>query len=244
MVATIAVDALGAENVTAVFMPSQFTEDLSHQEAQKLANNLGIKLHCIAIEKLLSDFCVEVSIHTNHEIQITGLAHENTQARIRGNLLMAISNATSTWLLTTGNKSELAVGYTTIYGDSCGAFNPIKDVYKTMIFKLALLKNEMAGQEIIPEATITRPPTAELRNDQKDSDALPPYEILDQILHMHIEEDMGAEEIIASSDFNIDTVNKVLKLVKNSEHKRYQSAPGVKISTRSFDKERRWLVNY
>jgi NAD+ synthetase len=226
LVAAIAVDALGSENVFLYALPSRFNSEESMVDAQLCAKNLGVKLEVISIEMVF-----EAMLHTLPKI--SDLAKENTQSRIRGNILMALSNSSGALLLSTGNKSELACGYATIYGDMCGAFNPIKDIYKTHIYELAKLKSD-----VIPQNIITKAPTAELRPNQKDSDSLPDYAILDKILFALIEEQKSIAEI--SKNFDENLVKKVAKLLYSSEYKRKQAVMGPKISDMSFDRERRY----
>lgn len=232
MVAAITVDAIGSENVSAIMLPSKFTSKESIDDADKMAKILGISLKTIQIDGIVSSFVS--SMNQNSEIKEESIAHQNLQSRARGVILMAESNRTNALLLTTGNKSEYATGYATIYGDMNGAFNPIKDIYKTELYDLAKYKN------IIPQNIINKAPTAELASNQKDSDSLPEYKILDQILKAHIELDKGFTEL--SEQFEPELVKRILKLVKNSEFKRRQSAPGVKISRRNFEKDRRYPI--
>ena len=250
LVATIAVDALGAENVQLYALPSRFNSDSSMVDAKECAKNLNLNLKVISIENsfatlttTLYDYCGAAA-----NSKAADLARENLQARIRGNLLMTISNATGALLLSTGNKSELATGYATLYGDMCGAFNPIKDLYKTQIYQLAKWRNNnipaissYKKTSLIPQNIIIKEPTAELRDNQKDSDSLPPYEILDKILFALIEEQKSTAEIVKSG-FNEALVKKVAKLFYSSEYKRHQSVIGPKISDRAFDKDRRYPI--
>lgn len=229
MVASVAVDAFGSKNVSAIMLPSKFTSKESIDDAKQMAKILNISLKTINIDEAVS--CLAKTIDESNEDSIT---YQNLQSRIRGTILMAESNRSGALLLTTGNKSEYATGYATIYGDMNGAFNPIKDIYKTDLYELARYKN------IIPQSIIEKAPSAELRHDQKDSDSLPEYETLDQILKLHIEYSKGAEDL--SKQFPADIVNKVLALVKNSEFKRRQAAPGVKISIKNFEKDRRFPI--
>jgi len=228
LVAAIAVDALGAENVVLYALPSRFNSQSSMDDALLCAKNLGVKLEIISIETMF-----EAALQTLP--QISSLAKENLQSRLRGNILMAISNTSGALLLTTGNKSELACGYATIYGDMCGAFNPIKDLYKTEIYQLAQLK-----ADVIPANILTKAPSAELRENQKDSDSLPEYEILDKILFTLIEEQKSVEEI--SKNFDENLVKKIAKLFYSSEYKRQQAVMGPKISNMAFDAERRYQI--
>lgn len=241
VVAAIAVDALGADKVRAVMMPSPFTSHESIKDAESCAQNLGISLETRPLHTMLESFEKIIP-------EADGLAHENLQARIRGTILMTLANQTNGMVLSTGNKSEIAVGYSTLYGDMCGGYNPIKDVYKTQVYNLANWRNAHKpehglgpSKEIIPESILTKAPTAELRAHQKDQDSLPAYEDLDQILMGLIEEDLSVEDIV-SEGFDRAMVEKVAKLVKASEHKRRQSPPGPKISSRAFARERRYPI--
>ena len=233
LVATIAVDALGAENVSLYALPSRFNSETSMNDAVECAKNLGLNLEVISIEKTF-----EAMLSTLGEV--SDLTKENLQSRIRGNILMALSNNSGALLLSTGNKSELACGYATLYGDMCGAFNPLKDFYKTRIYELAAWRN--LEKKLIPQNILTKAPTAELRENQKDSDSLPEYEILDQILFALIEERKSVVEIIAAG-FEEVLVKKVAKLFYNSEYKRRQACLGPKISTMAFDKDRRYPIS-
>ncbi len=228
LVATIAADALGPENVLAYMLPSQFSSSDSLEDAQELAKKLGIKPSTIKIDGIVASFVQELNTKQN------SITHQNLQSRSRGTILMAEANKHGALLLTTGNKSEYATGYATIYGDMNGAFNPIKDVYKTQLYEIAKYKNT------IPTRIITKAPSAELAPNQKDSDSLPEYDILDKILYQYIEQDRSKEQLC--KQFDSALVNKVLNLIKNSEFKRKQSAPGVKISSRNFEKERRMPI--
>jgi NAD+ synthase len=223
LVLVLAVRALGAENVKAVLMPSRFTSKESIDDAKQLALNTQVKLEEISIEKPLQAF-TEI-------LDLRGLSFENIQARIRGNILMAISNQENSLVLTTGNKSEVAVGYCTLYGDMCGAYNPIKDLYKTEVFAVMHYINQ-AEIAKIPVNIITKAPSAELRENQKDSDSLPDYEILDKILFELIENKKLPEEI---TGFDEAMVKRVSHLLLISEYKRRQSAPGTKLSSQSFE---------
>ncbi|MCD6417160.1 NAD+ synthase [bacterium] len=240
LVATIAADAVGAENVHAVFMPTKFTAEQSLSDAEKLAKNLKIDFKIIEIEPLFEKYIEHLKPHfANKKLDIT---EENIQSRIRGNILMALSNKFGHLVLATGNKSEMSVGYATLYGDMVGGFAVIKDVPKTLVWELARWKNKSAGKEIIPKSIIERPPTAELRENQLDTDSLPPYEILDKILELYISEEMSIEEILLRGDFDEKTVRKVAKMVDSAEYKRRQAPPGIKITTRAFGKERRMPI--
>ncbi len=237
LVSCIATDALGKENVEVVLMPSRFTADISMDDSITLANNLDITHHVISIEQAYSAFNDLLEpVFEGLEKDIT---EENIQARCRGIILMAISNKTGKLVLATGNKSEMAVGYATLYGDMVGGYAPLKDVPKLMVYRLARWINRKSV--IIPERIITRPPTAELREDQKDEDSLPPYEILDPILERYIELDQTPQQIIEQG-YSREDVLKVARMVDRSEYKRRQAAPGVKISKRAFGRERRYPI--
>jgi NAD+ synthase (glutamine-hydrolysing) len=236
LVAVIAADAVGPENVTGVAMPSPYSSPGSITDAKALAANAGIEWLELGIAPVMDAF-TEVLAHPFKGTQ-PGLAEENIQARIRGTLLMALSNKRGDIVLATGNKSEYAVGYATLYGDMAGGFAVIKDVPKLLVYELARHRNAIAGMEIIPESTLTKPPSAELRPDQRDSDSLPPYEVLDPILEAYVERDESIDAIVAAG-FDAATVRKVVTLVDRAEYKRRQAAPGVKISERAFGKDRR-----
>ncbi len=236
LVAAIAVEALGSENVIGVLMPSQFTSKSSVEDAEKLAENLGIRTIKIGISRIFEAYLEELK--DMFEGRGWDSTEENIQARIRGNILMAISNKFGYLVLTTGNKSEMSVGYATLYGDMAGGFAVIKDVFKTMVYRIARHVNERAGREIIPERVFEKPPSAELREDQKDEDDLPPYSILDQILKAYIEEDKSYHEILAEG-FDEELVKKVIRMVDRNEYKRRQAPPGIKITPRAFGKDRR-----
>lgn len=237
LVTCLAVDALGAENVEVIMMPSRYTADMSVEDSLTLANNLGIDHQIISIEKPFSAFMELLGpIFKNLPADST---EENIQARSRGVILMAISNKSRRLVLTTGNKSEMAVGYATLYGDMAGGFSPLKDIPKLLVYELANFLNQSGN--IIPQRIIDRPPSAELRADQKDEDSLPPYEILDPILEMYIEQDNSPQQII-NNGFDKNDVMPVITLVDRSEFKRRQAPPGVKISKRAFGKERRYPI--
>ncbi len=239
LVAAIAVDALGKENVIGVTMPSQFTSSETLTDAERLARNLGIELIKLEIKSIYEEYLKVLS--KVFDTSVHSVALENIQARIRGNLLMAISNKFGYLVLTTGNKSETAVGYCTLYGDTAGGFAVIKDVPKTMVYELARYVNLTWRREIIPESVMKRPPTAELRPNQKDEDTLPPYPILDRIIHAYVEEDKSPEEIIEEG-FDPDLVINVIRMIDRNEYKRRQSPPGIKITPKAFGKDWRFPI--
>ncbi|MEV7935830.1 MULTISPECIES: NAD+ synthase [unclassified Kitasatospora] len=234
LVAAIAVDAIGAENVYCVSMPSRYSSQHSRDDAAELARRTGLHYRTVSIAPMFDAYLGAT--------ELTGLAEENLQSRLRGTLLMAISNQEGHIVLAPGNKSELAVGYSTLYGDSVGAFGPIKDVYKSLVFRLAHWRNEEAERrgEVppIPENTISKPPSAELRPDQKDSDSLPDYDLLDSVLARYIEGDEGRDAIVAAG-FDPAVVDRVVRLVDTAEYKRRQYPPGPKISVKNFGRDRR-----
>jgi NAD+ synthase (glutamine-hydrolysing) len=234
LTAVIAADALGPDSVIGVSMPSRFSSDHSKTDAEDLAKRLGIRFESIPIDDVFQAYLD--TLGPIFEGTEAGVAEENIQARIRGAILMAISNKFGPMVLATGNKSEMAAGYATIYGDMVGGYSVLKDVFKTTVYKLAAWRNSVS--EVIPENTIVKPPSAELRPNQKDSDSLPPYDELDPILRLYIEEDRGVEEIIALGH-DPDIVRRMTRLVDRNEYKRRQAAPGVKITTKSFGRDRR-----
>ncbi len=238
LVACLAAEALGPQNVLGLLMPSPYSSEHSIEDATTLAENLGIEHRTIGIDKPFQAF-IELLNRNGETLQ--DLAEENLQARIRGNIVMHISNREGHLALATGNKSELAVGYSTLYGDMAGGLAPLSDLPKMMVYELAEHINEQRGREIIPRNTITKPPSAELRPDQKDEDSLPPYDILDQILYYYIEENLSAGDIIAEG-FDEKTVKKVIRMVDTSEFKRRQAATGLRITTRSFGIGRRMPI--
>ncbi|WP_133479986.1 NAD+ synthase [Cognatilysobacter segetis] len=239
LVLAIAVDALGAQNVTAVRLPSRYTADLSNDLAAEQCERQGVRLLTLPIEAPFEGYLDTLaSTFEGHAVDTT---EENLQSRIRGAMLMALSNKFGGLLLTTGNKSEYAVGYATIYGDMCGGYAPIKDVYKTDVFRLARWRNTV-GDRVIPQAVIERPPSAELRENQKDQDSLPPYDVLDAILQRHVDGEQSRDEIVAAG-FDAATVERVLRLVRISEWKRHQAAPGPKMTRRAFGRERRYPIS-
>ncbi len=239
LTAALAVDALGKDKVVGVAMPSRFSSDHSIADAKKLAENLGIEFHIIPIKPIHEQF--ETSLASAFKGREPDVTEENIQARIRGVLLMAFSNKFNHLLLTTGNKSEVAVGYCTLYGDMCGGLAVISDVPKTSVYELSKFINLRAGRELIPQNSITKAPSAELRPNQTDQDSLPPYEVLDAILHRYVEEEKGVQEIIADG-FDEATVMRVIKLIDRSEYKRRQAAPGLKVTSRAFGFGRRMPI--
>jgi|TARA_R100000388_G_scaffold95036_1_gene86180 NAD+ synthetase len=238
LVCTIAKEALGAENVKAVTMPSAFSSEGSVSDSEKLANNLGVELLEIPIKNIYEEYLNALApIFEGTEFNV---AEENLQSRSRGDILMAIANKFGYMLLNTGNKSEMAVGYCTLYGDMAGGLSVISDVYKTEVYNICRwLNEEYYGQEVIPEAILTKPPSAELRPDQKDSDSLPDYGTLDTILEYYLEEQRSREQII-SSGIDEQIVDRTLRLVDLNEHKRFQAPPGLKVSAKAFGTGRRW----
>lgn len=238
LVATVAVDALGRKNVRGLFMPSPFTSGESREDAFGLAENLGIELIEIPITEIYTTYLETL------EKGFKGLApdttEENLQARIRGNILMAYSNKFNWLVLTTGNKSEMSVGYATLYGDMAGGFAVIKDVPKTMVFELCEWRNEKEGMPLIPERVLSKEPSAELKEDQRDTDTLPPYNVLDPVLKAYVEDDRSYEEILSLCD--VECVEKVIGMVDRSEYKRRQSPPGIKITERAFGRDRRFPI--
>ena len=236
LTATVAVDALGPERVVGVSMPSRYSSEGSKTDAEDLAERLGIRLLTVPIEEA---FAASLSMLRDALAGTSpDLAEENLQARIRGNILMTLSNKFGHLVLTTGNKSEMATGYSTLYGDMAGGFAVIKDVPKTLVYKLARHRNGRDGASVIPESVLEKPPSAELRPDQRDDDSLPPYEALDPILELYVEQDRSFDEIVALGH-DADAVKKVIALVDRSEYKRRQAPPGVKITRRAFGRDRR-----
>jgi NAD+ synthase (glutamine-hydrolysing) len=236
LVAAIAVEALGADHVHGVSMPSRYSSEGSQTDAAALARNLGIDMLTIPIEPAFAAYLAM----TNEAFhgRDADLTEENLQSRVRGTTLMALSNKFGWMVLTTGNKSELAVGYFTLYGDSVGGFAVIKDIFKTDVYALSHRVNVRAGREVIPSATLTKPPSAELRPDQRDDQSLPPYDVLDAVLAMYVEQDRTAAEIIAHG-FDESLVRRIVRLVDNNEYKRRQLPPGVRVTSKAFGKDRR-----
>jgi NAD+ synthase (glutamine-hydrolysing) len=239
LVAVVAVDALGADHVHGVSMPSRYSSDHSKSDAAALAENLGLDFRTIPIEPAFGAYLDMLA--PSFEDRPPGLTQENIQSRCRGQLLMALSNEFGWMVLTTGNKSEMAVGYFTIYGDSVGGYAVIKDVLKTEVYALCRYVNERAGREVIPEHVITKPPSAELRPDQRDDQSLPPYEVLDPILEAYVEDDRTAGEIV---ELGADEalVRRVTRLVDVAEYKRRQCPPGVRVTTKAFGRDRRMPI--
>ena len=231
----IAVDAIGAENVHAIMMPYQFTSDMSLTDSELQAEGQGVEFSSIDIHSMVDSFNLSLSDQFRNTSRDT--TEENIQSRVRGTLLMALSNKSHKLVLATGNKSEMAVGYATLYGDMCGGFAPLKDISKTMVYQLAKYRNTLS--DVIPERVITRPPSAELAPDQVDQDSLPSYDILDDILMRFVEQKQSVNEIIENGH-NSEDVNKITSLILRNEYKRRQSAPGPKISSNAFGKERRY----
>ncbi|MEY2940182.1 MAG: glutamine-dependent synthetase [Actinomycetota bacterium] len=236
LVAAVAVDALGAEHVHGVSMPSRYSSEGSRSDAAALASNLGIEMRTISIEPAFAAYLEMTS--ESFAGRAADLTEENLQSRVRGTTLMALSNKFNWMVLTTGNKSELAVGYFTLYGDSVGGYAVIKDVLKTTVYDLCAFVNERAGREIIPSAIITKPPSAELRPDQRDDQSLPPYEVLDPILELYVERDRTAAEII-SMGHDEALMRRIARLVDMNEYKRRQGPPGVRVTRKAFGKDRR-----
>jgi NAD+ synthase (glutamine-hydrolysing) len=236
LVACVAADAVGPQHVHGVSMPSRYSSEGSRTDAAKLAEALGIELRTVPIESahvVLLDM-----LGPAFEGRAEDITEENLQSRIRGLVLMALSNKLGWLVLTTANKSESAVGYSTLYGDTAGGFAVIKDVPKTLVFQLSRRVNERAGTEVIPEAVLTKAPSAELRPDQRDEDSLPPYEVLDPILEAYVGGDLTASELVAAG-FDPEQVRQVVRLVDVAEYKRRQTPPGVRVSAKAFGKDRR-----
>jgi NAD+ synthase (glutamine-hydrolysing) len=254
LVALLAVDALGPENVSCVVMPSPHSSPETQQDARNIGTHLGVELLEIPIEAAMAEYESALTGTFGGAIGAAGdeeplprdptrpsepdLAAENIQARIRGNMMMALSNKHGWLILTTGNKSEMSVGYATLYGDMAGGFAAIKDVPKTLVYELVRYRNRSAGRELIPASVLERAPSAELRPDQLDSDSLPPYELLDQILESYVERDQGREEMIAAG-LPAEVVDEVVRMVDHSEYKRRQAAPGIRITPKAFGRDRR-----
>jgi NAD+ synthase (glutamine-hydrolysing) len=236
LVSIVAVDALGADRVSVVVMPSPHSSPETQADARTIAANLGVELLEIPIVEPMQAY--ERALAASFEGTEPGLAEENVQARIRGNLVMALSNKFGWLVLTTGNKSELSVGYATLYGDMAGGFAVIKDIFKLLVYRLVRWRNEQEGRELIPSSVLERPPSAELRPDQLDRDSLPPYETLDPILEAYVERDEGVEALVAKG-MDEETVLEVVRLVDRAEYKRRQAPPGIRVSTKAFGRDRR-----
>jgi NAD+ synthase (glutamine-hydrolysing) len=240
LVLALAVDALGAANVTAVSLPSRYTADLSNDLAVEQCRALGVKLETVPIEPAFQGLMQSLS--AMFEGQTPDVTEENLQSRSRGVILMALANKFGGLLLTTGNKSEYAVGYATIYGDMCGGYAPLKDLYKTEVYGLSKWRNTVGGAPVIPPAVIARPPSAELRENQTDQDSLPAYDVLDGILYRYVDQEQSREDIIGAG-YAPEVVDRVLRLVRIGEWKRHQAAPGPKVSRRAFGRERRYPIS-
>jgi NAD+ synthase (glutamine-hydrolysing) len=236
LVATIAVDALGAEHVRGVLMPSRYSSEGSVTDAQALARNLGIETYTVPIEPAHRAF--EEMLAPVFENTPANVAEENVQARIRGNVWMTISNKFGWLVLTAGNKSEMATGYATLYGDMAGGFAVIKDVPKTLVYELCRERNARAGRELIPQAVLDKPPSAELAPGQVDADSLPPYDVLDPIIEGYVEEDLSVGELVARGH-DAELVRRVARMIDRNEYKRRQAPPGVRVSPKAFGKDRR-----
>jgi NAD+ synthase (glutamine-hydrolysing) len=236
LVALVAADALGPERVTCVSMPSPFSSEGTRADARRIAENLGTEFMEISIEEAMKAY--DGMLAEAFAGREPDIAEENVQARIRGNVVMALSNKFGWLVLTTGNKSELSVGYATLYGDMAGGFAVLKDVFKGTVYRLVRWRNEQAGRELVPASVLERPPSAELRYEQTDQDSLPPYEVLDAILAGYVEEDLDAVELIRRG-LRGDDVERVIRMVDKAEYKRRQAPPGIKISTKAFGRDRR-----
>jgi len=247
--AAVAADALGADKVWCVMLPSRFTSDESLDDARGCAGMIGCRLDTIPIVPAVEAF--DAMLSDSFADRGVDLTEENIQSRIRGVTLMALSNKFGPMLLTTGNKSEMSVGYATIYGDMAGGYNPLKDAYKTTVFALARWRNANVPRlsrnpvaPVMPERVIAKPPSAELRPDQKDEDSLPPYEDLDRMLHMLVEEEASVDDVVRRYGFDRDTVARIERLLMLAEYKRRQAPPGVKLSTRNFGRDRRYPITH
>ena len=236
MTAALAAEALGAERVHCVSMPSRYSSEGTRTDARRLADSLGCDFREMTIEPMYEAYME--ALREEFEGREADLTEENLQARVRGTLLMALSNKFGWLVLATGNKSELSVGYSTLYGDLAGGFALIKDVYKTDVFRLARHLNERAGRELIPESIIERAPSAELREDQRDEDSLPPYSALDRVLEAYVELDRSREEL-SSNGFDPEVVDRALAMIDRAEYKRRQAPPGVRLRPKAFGRDRR-----
>jgi NAD+ synthase (glutamine-hydrolysing) len=236
LAALVATDALGPERVTCVSMPSPYSSEGTRADARAIAENLGVDFREIGIEQAMRAY--DELLEEPFEGRDPDVAEENLQARIRGNVVMALSNKFGWLVLATGNKSEMSVGYATLYGDMAGGFAILKDVYKGQVYRLVRWRNEQAGRELVPASVLVRPPSAELRYEQRDDESLPPYELLDQILEGYIEEDLDAIELVHRG-LPAAEVERVIRMVDRAEYKRRQAPPGIKISTKAFGRDRR-----
>jgi NAD+ synthase (glutamine-hydrolysing) len=239
MVAVLAVDALGPQAVRALAMPSPYSSTESEEDAEAVASDLGLRLDIVGIESVFDAY--RATLRPLFEGRPEDVTEENLQARIRGNLLMAMSNKFGSLVLATGNKSEYAVGYATLYGDMAGGFAPIKDVPKTLVYELCRWRNDEGPGTPFPERVLSKPPSAELRPGQKDTDSLPPYEVLDPIMEAYVEEDLGVEEIVARGHER-SVVDRVIRMIDRAEYKRRQAAPGIKITPKAFGRDRRMPI--
>ena len=239
LVAAVAADALGSDNVVGIAMPSRYSSEGSVLDAMALTDNLGIELWTLPIEDAFNAYLGTLA--PKFEGTEPGVAEENVQSRIRGNLIMAVSNKFNWLVLTTGNKSEMATGYATIYGDMAGGYAVIKDVPKQLVYELCRYRNTIGEKPVIPQSVIDKPPSAELRPDQKDEDSLPPYSVLDPILKAYVEDDYGFDDIVAMG-YDPDIVKHIITLVDRNEYKRRQSPPGIKITPRNFGRDRRMPI--
>jgi NAD+ synthase (glutamine-hydrolysing) len=239
LVATIATDALGPDHVHGVAMPSRYSSDGSLSDAADLAANLGIDYRVIPIEAAHGAFLG--MLEDSDGAPLAGLAAENLQSRIRGVILMALSNQLGWLVLTTGNKSEVAVGYSTLYGDTAGGFAVIKDVPKTLVYRLCEWRNQQGSEAVIPEVILTKPPSAELRPDQRDDQSLPPYDVLDPILMAYVEGDLTASELV-DAGHDPELVRQIVRLVDLAEYKRRQTPPGVRVTPKAFGRDRRMPI--
>jgi NAD+ synthase (glutamine-hydrolysing) len=236
LAALLAVDALGADRVTCVSMPSPYSSEGTRADARAIAENLGVDFREIGIEQAMGAY--DELLREAFEGRDADVAEENLQARIRGNVVMALSNKFGWLVIATGNKSEMSVGYATLYGDMAGGFAVLKDVYKGQVYRLVRWRNEQAGREIVPASVLDRPPSAELRHEQRDDESLPPYDVLDQILEGYVEEDLDADELVHRG-LPAAEVERVIRMVDRAEYKRRQAPPGIKISTKAFGRDRR-----
>ena len=239
LTATVAADGLGAQAVQAMTLPSPYSSAESVEDALEVARRLGIRIDEVRIDEVFKSYLS--ALEDPFRDTTEGVAEENLQARIRGNLLMALSNKFGAMVLATGNKSEYAVGYSTLYGDMAGGFAPIKDVPKTLVYELVEWRNAQGGAPLIPQRVIDKPPSAELRPNQKDTDTLPPYEVLDPIIEAYVEEDRSPEDIVAAG-FDRDLVDRVVRWIDGAEYKRRQAPPGVKITPKAFGRDRRMPI--